>query len=72
MMNLTPEQDMLVGIAWVNPLEISLAKIYPEVLFIDVTCKTNNIRIPLLTFTGKTALNNMYTVLYAYLTNQRV
>ena len=39
LMNLSPEQDMRIGIAWMNPVEIALAKMYPEVLFIDVTCK---------------------------------
>ena len=70
-MNLSPTQDMLIGIAWVNPLEISFAKMYPEVFFIDVTCKTNNEKLPLLTVTGKTALNKMFTLLRAYLPNQR-
>ena len=49
----------------VNPLEIHLAKIYPEVLFIVVTCKTDNERLTLLTVTGKTALNKMYNLLRA-------
>ena len=70
-MNLSPEQDISIGIDWVNPLEISLAKMYPEVLFIYFTYKTNNERLPLLTVTCKTTLNKMHTLLRAYLQNQR-
>ena len=62
---------MLICIVWVNPLDISLEKMYPEVLYIDFHCKTNNKRLSLLTATGKTDLNKIFTVLRAYLPNQR-
>ena len=62
-MNLKNDQDLLIGIAWIIPLEISLAKMFPEVFFIDVTCKTNNEKLPLLTITAKSSLNKMFTVL---------
>ena len=52
-MNLKSDQDLLIGIAWIIPLEISLAKVFLEAFFIDVTCKTNNKKLPLLTITAK-------------------
>ena len=66
-----PEQIMMVAIAWILPSEKRLAYLFPEVLCVDTTGDTNNESRPLLTVTGKYSLGKTFTVLRAFLPNEK-
>jgi MULE transposase domain len=64
-------QDLMMGCAWTTPPEKRLFKMFSEVLHIDCTADTNHEDRPFLTITGRNSLGNMFTVLRAYLPNER-
>lgn len=68
---LSNEQILLVAIAWVIPKERRLFKLFPETIFVDVVEDTNKEGRPLLTITGCDGDGKMYTLLRAFLPNQR-
>ena len=70
-MNLTHEQNLLLAVAWVIPGEKDYFFLFPEVLFIDIVEKTNNEKRPLLVVSGKDSDGKMFTILRAFLPNQR-
>ena len=70
-LNTQPHQDLLLSVALTTPEEISLLPLYPEVLYVDCVGVTNTNKLPLLSITGKTCLGRMFTILRAYLPNER-
>ena len=70
-LQMNPDQDLMLALAWVRPEELDMAYLYPEVLMVDVVCGVNREQLPLLTITGITRFNKVFTVLRAYLPNQR-
>ena len=70
-MDLNSAQHLMIAIAWVLPKEKRLFNLYPEVLFIDITSDTNKEKRPLLTVTAKTALGSMFTIMRAFLPNEK-
>jgi hypothetical protein len=68
---LTSNEDLLIALAFVNPKERRLFKLFPHVLKIDCTPGTNNEKRPLLTITGRDSLGKMFTVMRVFLPNER-
>jgi hypothetical protein len=64
-------QDLMIGCAWTIPSEKRLFKMFSEVLHIDCTADTNQEDRPFLTITGRDSNGNMFTVIRAYLPNER-
>ena len=69
--NCTEEQNLMLGFTWVLPCERRLFEMFPEVLTIDCTADTNNEGRPLLTMNGKDSNGKMFTVLRAFLPNEK-
>jgi hypothetical protein len=66
------EQDVFLAVVWMTSAERSVFCRFPFVIKIDITFATNCRGIPLLTITGKTSDNEVFTVLRAgYQTNRR-
>ena len=57
------EQDVMLGLAWVNPFESDYLRLYPEVIFVDVIADTNKDNRHLFTATGKASNGKMFTFL---------
>ena len=68
---LTTAQHLMIAVAWILPQEKRLFYLYPEVMFIDITSDTNKEKRPLFTITGRTATGTMFTMLRAFLPNQK-
>ena len=69
--NCTDAQELMLGFTWVLPCERRLFEMFPEVLTIDCTADTNNEGRPLLTMNGKDSNGKMFTVLRAFLPNEK-
>ena len=65
------DQSLLLGLAWVNPKEVNLFSLFPEVVFCDVISDVNKDQRPLLTCTGKDSNGKMFTFLRAFLPNEK-
>ena len=61
----------MIAIACVISCERDYFSRFPEVLFVDSTAKTNNERRPLLIVAGKDANDKMFTILGAFIPNER-
>ena len=61
----------MMGIAWVIPNERTSFEMFPEVLTVDTTTKSNNEHRPLLTIAAKNSYGKMFTVLRAFLPNEQ-
>ena len=70
-MSLGDNQHLMVAVAWVTKLEKRMFYLYPEVIFIDCTSDTNKEKRSLCTITGKNAHGKMFTILRAFLPNER-
>ena len=70
-MELTSAQHLMIAICWVLPQEKRLFDLYPEVLFIDITSDSNKEKRPLFTVTGRTTAGTMYTLMRAFLPNEK-
>ena len=70
-LNVGDDQDLMIAIAWVLPLERQYLSLYPEVIFVDCIADTNKDNRPLLTATGKDANGKMFTFFRAFLPNER-
>ena len=68
---LTDDQHLFMGVAWVIIEERLLFDLCPEVIFVDCTMNTNKDKCPLFTVTGKNRMGNMFTVIRAFLPNQK-
>ena len=55
---ITPEQEMMIGIAWVLPFELKQFQLFHVVIHVDATMKTNLVTVP-----SKDSQNHMFTVL---------
>ena len=65
------KQDVMLGLAWVIPMEANFLRLYPEVVFVDVIAQTNKDDRPLFTATGKDCNGKMFTFLRVFLPNQQ-
>ena len=68
---LSDYQNLLVAIAWVIQSERRLFNLFPETVFVDCVEDTNNEGRPLFTMTGCDSDGKMFTLLRAFLPNQR-
>ena len=66
-----PETNEITNILWVHPKSLELFVNFPTVLIIDATYKTNEYRIPLLEVVGITSTMRTYSLMFAYLANER-
>ena len=69
-LNLTSEQHLLIGVAWVTPFESDYYHMFPEVIMVDTVADTNNEGRPLLTIAGMTTSYKVFYILRAFLPNQ--
>ena len=70
-LQINQDQDLMLALTWVRPEELDMLYLYPEVLMVDVVCGVDKKHLLLLNLTGITRLNKFFTVLRAYLPNQR-
>ena len=61
----------ITDILWVHPKSLELFINFPTVLIIDATYKTNEYRIPLLEVVGITSTMQTYSLMFAYLANEK-
>ncbi|XP_028103952.1 uncharacterized protein LOC114303000 [Camellia sinensis] len=67
------EGSMIVtDLFWANPVSLDLLCIFPRVLIMDCTYKTNRYRLPLLEIVGVTSTHMTFSVAVAYLQIERV
>jgi hypothetical protein len=64
-------QDMFIAVAWMNASERSLFRKFPYVVKIDITFATNTRGFPLLTITGKTSDNQVFTIVRCWVPNEQ-
>ena len=70
-MSLKEDQKYMMAFAWVNPKELYLLQVFPEVIMIDTTEKTNNEKRHLLTAGGKDSNGKMFIFLRVFMPNQQ-
>ena len=70
-MNLQEEQKYMMSFAWLNPKELHLLEVFPEVIMVDTTEKTNNEKRPLLTAGWKYSNGNTFVFLRVFMPNQQ-
>jgi hypothetical protein len=70
-MCLVEDQILMIAFAFVMPEELRMFDTFPQVMHIDCTADTNNEQRPLLTVSGRDSSNKMFTVLRAFLPNER-
>ncbi|CAJ2645087.1 unnamed protein product [Trifolium pratense] len=63
--------DVLSDIFWAHPDSIKLLNLFPIVLVMDRTYKTNKYRQPLLEITGITSTNMAFAVGFAYMESEK-
>ncbi|XP_045810534.1 uncharacterized protein LOC123904975 [Trifolium pratense] len=63
--------DVLSDIFWAHPDSIKLLNLFPIVLVMDCTYKTNKYRQPLLEITGITSTNMTFVVGFAYMESEK-
>jgi len=68
---LQKDQNLLMALAWVAPLERRMLELYPDTLFVDATEDTNKEGCPLLMIGGCDSSGKIFTCLRAFLANQR-
>ncbi|CAJ2645701.1 protein FAR1-RELATED SEQUENCE 5-like [Trifolium pratense] len=65
------DSDVLSDIFWAHPDSIKLLNLFPIVLVMDCTYKTNKYRQPLLEITGITSTNMTFAVGFAYMESEK-
>ncbi|KAI2512498.1 hypothetical protein MHU86_1951 [Fragilaria crotonensis] len=70
-LDLCSTQELMIASAWVLAPETRLAYQFPEVLLMDSTADTNKESRPLFTITGKDSTGHMFTILRAFVPNER-
>ncbi|XP_057500888.1 uncharacterized protein LOC130784919 [Actinidia eriantha] len=65
------DTNEITYILWVHPRSLELSVNFSSVLVIDATYKTNEYRIPLLEVVGITSTMRTYSLMFAYLSNER-
>jgi len=70
-LSLRSDQEVLLAIFWVTPMEKKMFARFPYVVKIDTTFGTNNRKLPLLTMTGKTNENTVYTIARCWIPNEQ-
>ncbi|CAM8905633.1 unnamed protein product [Rhodiola kirilowii] len=67
-----PDTNEITDILWVHPKSLALAVNFSSVFIIDATYKTNEYRSPLLEVVGITSTMRTYSLMFAYLSHERV
>ena len=62
-----PESDVVSDIMWAHPTSIKLLRLFPKVLILDSTYKTNRYNLPLLQIVGVTNTEISFHVAFAYI-----
>lgn len=70
-MKLTESQSLLLAIAWISDTEHRLVRMFPEVLFMDVTSQTNNERRGLFLAAGKDSNAQAFTACRIFLPSEQ-
>ncbi|XP_058192078.1 uncharacterized protein LOC131309466 [Rhododendron vialii] len=65
------DTNEITDIIWVHPMSLELSVNFLSVLIIDATYKTNEYRKPLLEVVGITSTWRTYSLMFAYLSNER-
>jgi MULE transposase domain len=68
---ITNDQKLFIAAAWVSKQELRQFLLNPEVLHIDATADTNKEKYPLITITGRDMASTMFTVMRAFVPNER-
>ncbi|XP_058217392.1 uncharacterized protein LOC131328467 [Rhododendron vialii] len=66
-----PDTNEITDIIWVYPMSLELSVNFSSVLIIDTTYKTNEYRKSLLEVVGITSTWRTYSLMFAYLSNER-
>ncbi|XP_058211760.1 uncharacterized protein LOC131323942 [Rhododendron vialii] len=66
-----PDTNEITDIIWVHPMSLELSVNFLSVLIIDATYKTNEYRKSLLEVVGITSTWRTYSLMFAYLSNER-
>lgn len=61
----------ITDIVWAHPTSLELSVNFSSVLVMDATYKTNEYRKPLLEVVGMTSTNLTFSIMFAYLNNER-
>ena len=70
-MRLTDSQSLLLAIAWISDTEHRLVRMFPEVLFMDVTSQTNNEKRGLFLAAGKDSNAQAFTACHIVLPSEQ-
>jgi len=62
-----PNKDTVKDILWAHLTSIDLLHVFPHVLIIDCTYKTNRYWLPLMEIVGVTSTEMTFSVVFAYL-----
>ena len=62
---------MMIAVAYTFPFEMRQFRLFNAVVHIDATAKTNKEEHPLVTVTGKDSRSKMFTILRAFMPNER-
>ena len=60
------EKALLIGLAWVLPMEQNFFHHFPEVICVDTLSPTNKDKSPLLTIRGRDSYGKMFIILRAF------
>jgi len=71
-LNVHHEQKFMMAFAWTTTPEKRMFKLFPSVIFCDCTEDTNNEGRPLLSMTGKDTNSRTFTIIRAFLPNQKM
>ncbi|MCI10649.1 FAR1-related protein [Trifolium medium] len=66
-----PVTETLSDILWAHPDSVKLFNMFPTVLIMDSTYKTNKYLLPLLEFVGLTCTGKTYVMAFAFLTSEK-
>ena len=70
-LKMTVDQEFLIAVVWIMPKKVRIFKLFPELMFVDCTGKTNKEKLFLFTFTGQSSFGTIFTVFRALIPNQR-
>ncbi|XP_052208410.1 protein FAR-RED IMPAIRED RESPONSE 1-like [Diospyros lotus] len=62
--------DCITDLFWAHPMAIELLKVFPHVLIMDCTYKTNRYRYPLLQIVGVTSTELTFPVAFAFMDHE--
>ena len=66
-----PDTNTIKVILWAHPTSIDLLRVFPHVLIMDCTYKTNRYWLPLMEIVGVTSTEMIFSTVFAYLEAER-